>query len=56
MHGFINVSQLVEASHQHHKITGSNPAEVMNFSGFSVHVDAVTNHKKNVLNCEDPTV
>ena len=31
--GFI--AQLVRASHRYHEVTGSNPVEVLAFSGFS---------------------
>ena len=29
------IAQLVRASHRHREVTGSNPVEVLNFSGFS---------------------
>ena len=32
--GFIHVAQLVRASHWYREVTGSNPVEVLNFSGF----------------------
>ena len=43
--GFI--AQLVRASHRYRKVTGSNPVEVLNFSGFS------TQLLNCVHNCED---
>lgn len=30
------IAQLVRASHQYQQVTGSNPVQVLNFSGFSV--------------------
>ena len=30
-----HIAQLVRASHRYHEVTGSNPVEVLNFSGFS---------------------
>ena len=33
LHSF--VAQLVRASHRNREVTGSNPVEVLNFSGFS---------------------
>ena len=32
------IAQLVRASHWHRKVTGSNPVEVLKFSGFSTHL------------------
>ena len=52
---FLNVSgfisQLVRASHRYREVTGSNPAEVLNFSGFYIRSCINCVH-----NCEDRSV